>query len=370
MQAVLVADGTVSEASARGPAAAAANDPLFGEQWGLQATEAPAAWRVPAATQRVVVAVVDSGVDASQPDLQGRVQPGWNVIDGNANTSDDNGHGTAVAGIIAAITGNGIGVASYCPRCLILPVKVLNAHAYGNTSDVAKGIVWAVDHGARVINVSISTLVDAPDLRLAVSYAVAHGALVVASAGNFGGDARNFPAADPGALAVAAADENRKLFDWSASGSWVQLAAPGSNLTTGLDGYVVLVGTSAAAPVVSGIAALALSVAPRESLDDLVAALEHGAVALAGVAYGEVDAARTIAAVMPARRRAAQASFLPSCGYGSARTAHDVRPCPRRLTTSRRRNGDERVRTGLPGRDRSRGARAQQALVGRRRVGP
>ncbi len=294
-------DGTLTRAAptlheARAPIA----DPLLAQQWGLQVTRASGGWRLASHGRRVIVAVVDSGVDASHPDLAGKVLAGWNAIDGSTNTADDNGHGTAVAGIIAAVTGNGVGVASYCARCVILPVKVLDAHGAGTPLDVARGIRWAVDHGARVVNVSIGTGDDDPILRQNVAYAAAHGVLVVGSAGNLGDNEPSYPAADPGALAVAATDAHRHLFTWSTSGAWVQLAAPGSNLTTGLGGYSVLVGTSAAAPVVAGIAALALTAAPRTPLPALVAALEKSAVPVAGVAYGEVDATRTVSAVVTA----------------------------------------------------------------------
>ncbi len=275
------------------------NDPLVGQQWGLVATNASGPPLATARLRPIVVAVVDSGVDASHPDLAGRVLPGWNIVDNSPDTHDDNGHGTAVAGIIAAATGNGIGIASYCRLCSILPVKVLDAHGVGDTENVASGIRWAADHGARIINVSVGTLVDNPDLRGAVTYARSRNALVIAAAGNLGLPRLEYPAADPGALAVAGFDTTGSLFSWSANGSWVQLAAPGSNVTTALGGgYQTFVGTSSAAPVVSGIAAEALSAAPSTNADALALALEQSAHATAGVEFGRVDAGGTVAALL------------------------------------------------------------------------
>jgi subtilisin family serine protease len=226
------------------------------------------------------------------------VLSGWNVIAGNTDTADDNGHGTAVAGVIAAVTGNGTGIASYCWRCLILPVKVLDAHGVGDTGNVATGIRWAADHGARVINVSLGTLVDDSRLRDAVTYARSKGALVVAAAGNLGLPRFEFPAADPGALAVGGIDPTGALASWSANGPWVQLAAPGTNISTARGGgYAPFAGTSSAAPVVSGIAAEALSAVPRATADQLTQALEQTAHATAGVEYGRVDAGALVTAL-------------------------------------------------------------------------
>jgi len=284
-------------------AAVSVDDPLFSQQWGMTATNAPTAWRTSTGSAPVVVAVVDTGVDASHPDLAGRVLPGWNAIDGSTNTTDDNGHGTEVAGIIAAASGNGTGVASYCWRCRILPVKVLGPHGDGNTADVAKGIRWAADHGARVINVSLGTFVDDGGLEDAVAYARSRNAIVVAAAGNAPG-LRAFPAGDAGALAVAGSDADGQLYPWSNAGSWIQLAAPGSNITTSPNGgYADFVGTSAAAPVVSGIAAFLLSADPTASDDAIVSALEQTAHPTQGVSFGIVDAAAALQALLPAPNR-------------------------------------------------------------------
>ena len=283
-------------------AAAAVDDPLFSQQWGLTATNAPAAWRLTTGSAPVVVAVVDTGVDASHPDLAGRILPGWNAIDGSTNTGDDNGHGTEVAGIIAAASDNGTGVASYCWRCRILPVKVLGPHGDGSTQDVARGIRWAADHGARVINVSLGTFADDTSLQDAVAYARSRNAVVVAAAGNAPG-LHAYPAGDTGALAVAGSDANGQLYPWSNSGSWIQLAAPGSNLTTSPnDSYADFVGTSAAAPVVSGIAALLLSADPQANADAIIAALEQTAHPTQGVSFGVVDAAAALQTVLGASR--------------------------------------------------------------------
>jgi thermitase len=284
---------------AAGSALASVDDPLYGQQWGFNATDTPTAWQDGRRMSPVIVAVVDTGVDAAHPDLAGKVLPGWNMISNSPDTSDDNGHGTAVAGIIAAVTGNATGVASYCWRCQILPVKVLDSHGAGSLPMVAAGVRWAVDHGARVINLSLGAIYDDGGLRDAITYAQSRGAVVVAAAGNLGTTRPEYPAADPGVISVAGSDQNGALFTWSENGSWVQLAAPGSNLTTASSGgYNGFTGTSAATPVVSGIAAMALSAVPRATGAEVVTALQQGARPTAGVQYGVVDAAHTVDALL------------------------------------------------------------------------
>jgi subtilisin family serine protease len=274
------------------------NDELWPGEWSPRKTNAPDAWNLTTGSAAVVVAVVDSGVDASQPDLRGKVVPGYDFVNDDATPGDDNGHGTAVAGVVAAASDNGIGVAGYCWRCRLMPVKVLGADGSGFASTVAQGIVWATDHGARVINASLGGLgYDVADAA-AAQYATARGALLVAAAGNDSSAVLDYPAALPGVLSVGASDRHDRLYGFSNSGAAV--AAPGENLSTGQNGqYVKFVGTSSATPVVSGIAALALSVAPDASPADLMRGLEQSAVAIPGVAYGRVDAYRAVRALAP-----------------------------------------------------------------------
>lgn len=281
-------------------------DPLFGRQWGATLTGAPIAWAVTKGSPSTVVAVLDTGVDPSQPDLQGALLPGYDFVDDDADPSDDQGHGTAVAGVVAARAGNGLGGAGFCPGCSVLPVRVADSGGRASEADVAAGIVWAADRGARVLNLSLggsygATVADA------VAYAVRKGALVVAAAGNNGNSTPFYPAASPGALGVTATQPDDRLYSWSSYGSWVAVAAPGCALTTMRAGlYGDFCGTSAATPAVSGLAGLAISFAPSASGDAIGRAITSGARRVGGVTYGRVDFAATLATL--------GASFEPAAG--------------------------------------------------------
>jgi subtilisin family serine protease len=237
------------------------------------------------------VAVVDSGVDPSQPDLQGALVAGADFADSSGSTADQYGHGTMVAGVIAARGNNSQGVAGVCWSCLVMPIKVLDANGSGSGASVADGIRWATDHGANVINLSIVLSAPDPAVADAIAYAHDHGVLVVAAAGNAGTGDATYPSAYPGVVSVAATDDADHLYPWSSYGSWVTLAAPGCSMTTTLGGgFANFCGTSAAAPLVAGLAALGYE-AGASSEANLEAALERTAVPLPGsVGSGRVDA--------------------------------------------------------------------------------
>jgi type VII secretion-associated serine protease mycosin len=216
-----------------------------------------------------VVAVVDTGVDGTHPDLAGRVLPGTDLIRTGATGWDDGyGHGTHVAGIIAATAGNGIGIAGLAPAASILPVRVLDDDGAGWDGDVAAGLIWAADHGASVINLSLGGPDSSDAVSAAVSYAIGRGALVVVAAGNdrTSGNPVEYPAAftRPGMLAVAATTRANVSASYSSSGRYVTLAAPGDGVVSTLPGnrYGTLSGTSMAAPYVAASAALLRAVTP------------------------------------------------------------------------------------------------------------
>jgi len=255
----------------------ATSDPLQFRQWGLTEVQASAAWSVTQG-RGAVVAVIDSGVDGSHPDLAGALVRGVNTRtdrgDYSNPTTDQDGHGTHVAGIIAARTGNGKGVSGVAPKASIMPVKVLDADGGGWMGDVIEGIVWAADHGADVINMSLGGP-DADFSATAVNYAISKGVVVVAAAGNEGSSAPSYPAALPGVLSVSALARDGSVDTYSNHGPTVDLAAPGTAiLSTVPDGYAFMSGTSMAAPQVAGVAALVAAIAPQS---DVAATLKSSA---------------------------------------------------------------------------------------------
>jgi subtilisin family serine protease len=272
------------------------NDPHWSDQRGLRVTQFAEAWTRSRGSPDVVVAVLDTGVSPLHPDLAGAVLPGYDALNQDADAADDHGHGTAVAGVIAARTNNAIGIAGVCWLCHVLPVKVLGSNGFGPTSTVAAGIVWAADHGADVINLSLGSPDSTETLRIAVRYANDRGALVVAAAGNGGVNAPFYPAAEPDVLAVAATDDDDRPYHWSNHGAWVALAAPGCLTTTALDGgYASECGTSFAAPLVAGLAGLARALQPTLPASAIAAAVRGAAVPIGPVvAHGRIDALRTL----------------------------------------------------------------------------
>src|SRR6478735_949633 len=266
----LSTDPTVAEVSLDyvREAAATPNDPAYGGgfQDYLKTVRMPGAWDRSKGSLGTVVAVLDSGVDGRHPDLAGRTVAGWNAITGvglpAGASSDDLNHGTMVAGIIAAATNNGQGVAGVAWNARIMPVKVLDSTGQGSDTDLIEGITWAVGHGARIINLSLAGDVDNPALHTAIRNAVAKGVVVVAAAGNTGAGAPEYPAAYPEVIAVAATDTAGAVTDFSTHGSWVDVAAPGFDIvSTGRRDaagnlYYSGDGTSFSAPIVSGVVAL------------------------------------------------------------------------------------------------------------------
>ncbi|MEI8312635.1 MAG: S8 family serine peptidase, partial [Verrucomicrobiota bacterium] len=230
------------------------NDPYYASQWHLPKVGAPAAWDVTTGKSTVAVAVVDTGVDSTHPDLMGRVLPGYDFVNADSNASDDNGHGTAVAGTAAAAGNNGVGVAGVAWAVSILPVKVMAADGTGATSTIANGINYSADRGARVINLSMGSTSSSLTLQKAVSYAYTKGAVLIAAAGNNGNSTPFYPAAYTQVVAVSALNSSDALPVWSNYGSYVDISAPGEAITTTWPGgsYMTMSGTSFSSPLVAG----------------------------------------------------------------------------------------------------------------------
>jgi subtilisin family serine protease len=274
-------------------------------QAGLRVVGFPRVWDASHGSARITVAVVDTGVDPNQPDLYGAVVAGANFVDRGAPPTDDHGHGTSVAGIIAARSNNRQGMAGICWLCSIMPVKVLDASGSGDDTQVAAGIVWAADHGAQVINLSLGAPGGTPELTAALAYAANSDVVVIGAAGNSGTTVPFYPAADGNVLSVAGTTTLDAPYPWSNFGSWVDVAAPGCNIApVPGDTYGGFCGTSSATPVVSGLAALALSAEPSASAHDVVQAIEAAAKPVPGfVRFGRVEAPQTLAALQPVSAR-------------------------------------------------------------------
>jgi hypothetical protein len=264
------------------------------------AVNLPAAWEITTGSPSVVIAIVDSGVDASQEDLAGAVLPGYDFVDRDTDPSEapGGGHGTAVAGVAAARGGNGIGGVGACFTCRVLPLRVLGRDGIAFNTNNAAAIDYAVDHGAAVVNLSLYGEHSPPVLRQAVVRARAAGVLVVAAAGNEASTTPEYPAAFPEAVSVAAATPAGELATFSSRGSWVKLAAADcAPVTVVGGGTLVGCGTSVSTPLVAGIVALLRTYAPFATADELERALTQTARPVAETQFGLVDAAAALRAI-------------------------------------------------------------------------
>jgi subtilisin family serine protease len=225
--------------------------------WNIDQVDAEISWGI-STGDPVKVGVIDTGIDLKHPDLQANIKGGYNAINLWKSPNDDNGHGTHVAGIIAALN-NSIGVIGVGPNIDLYAIKVLNAAGSGYLSDVIEGLEWAVANGMQVVNMSLGTSQDVQSFHDAISKTYGAGVTIVAAAGNSGG-AVSYPAAYPEVIAVSATDENNQIASWSSRGPEVDLAAPGVNIYSTYKGstYKTLNGTSMAAPHVTGAAALVI----------------------------------------------------------------------------------------------------------------
>ncbi|HUI80200.1 MAG TPA: malectin domain-containing carbohydrate-binding protein [Bryobacteraceae bacterium] len=280
------------------------SDPDYSSQWYLPQILAPAAWGVTTGSASVVVAVIDSGVDGTHPDLSSKLVAGWNFVGNNSNTSDVLGHGTAVAGTLAAASNNGIGVAGVSWKTMMMPLVVVDASDYASYSNMAAAIQYAADHGAQVINLSLGGSTASAALQSAVNYAWGKGVTLFAAAMNNSSSTPQYPAACTNVVAVSATDVGDVLASFSDYGSWITLSAPGNNILTTVSGggYGYWYGTSFASPIAAGVAALALAVDPALGNAALVNLLEQNSDQVGGAGFstsfgwGRVNAYRAVTA--------------------------------------------------------------------------
>jgi thermitase len=286
------------------------NDSYVANEWHLSKIQAFQAWDGTIGNGNVIVAVLDSGVNLSQPDLVGRILPGYDFVNTNQNIADDFGHGTAVTGVIAANGNNGQGVAGVAYDCSVLPVKVMDNNGFAPYSTIAAGIKYAVDNGARVINLSIAGSSPSATLQDAIDYAWSNNVVVVAAAGNNADSTPQYPAACNHVLGVSSTAPDDSLSYFSSFGSDIKISAPGETIwTTQSDlnnPYGPWRGTSFASPVVAAVAALVISANPTLSNDQIVSLLEQSADDIGApgydtsFGYGRVNALRAVSAACAA----------------------------------------------------------------------
>jgi serine protease len=236
-------------------------DSLRTNQWALDRLGAEKVWSDYSSGAGSVVAVIDTGVDGGHPDLTGQLTTaGIDYVTGSGDGRvDPHGHGSHVAGVVAAVRGNAIGIAGLAPLARVMPIRVLDSTGAGWSSNIAKGIIYATDNGADVINLSLGGPSEDSATKVAVNYAMSKGVIVVAAAGNSRAtdNATNYPAAYPGVLAVASTELGDTSSTFSNTGTYVDVAAPGGRiLSTVPGGYAYMSGTSMATPYVAATAAL------------------------------------------------------------------------------------------------------------------
>lgn len=298
------------------------NDPRYPNQWSLARMNLPTAWDITQGDPNIKVAILDTGVDYHHPDLASNIwtNPGEipnNGIDDDGNgyiddywgwdfayvdndPMDDHGHGTACAGIVAAATNNGIGMAGIAFRCKLMCVKIGLSDGYSYDSMFAPAVIYAADMGAKVQSISYFSDDLTPALRAATDYAWKRGSLLIVAAGNYNEPWPVYPAGYDNAVGVAATTQNDQKASFSNVGSWVDVGAPGVSIvaTSVGGGYTNgFSGTSAAAPNAAGVVALLWSLAPNAKIETIREALEYSSETLndpvsgSFMNYGRVNAA-------------------------------------------------------------------------------
>jgi thermitase len=252
--------------------------------------------------KKVLVAVLDTGIDRNHKDLTGKVEIDVNYSD-SPTSNDLHGHGTSIAGIIAAQSYNEVDVAVIAPQTVFMNIKVADDYGVCHASDIAQGIRWAVDNGASVLNISLELRDFSKELEEAVDYAWSRGSIIVAAAGNDAGNTPAYPAFYRNCIAVSAIGQDDELAPLSNYGDWVDVAAPGYDINPSApcNAYRYETGTSYAAAHVSGLAAILYTVAVDSNgngrtNDEVRNAIENGCrkIKAEGTGYGAIDAFRSL----------------------------------------------------------------------------
>ncbi len=281
-------------------------------QWAWAKVQAYQAWDVTTGSGGVRIAVVDTGIDNSHPDLPPIVAE-RDLVNNDGSAEDDNGHGTHVAGTIGALTNNGAGVAGMNWNVGLIAVKALDANGSGSYAGVADAIKWAADNGAKVINLSLGGSLSSRTLKRAVDYAWNKGAVLACAAGNFGSGSKSYPAGYDNCIAVAATDANDAKASFSNFGKWVDVAAPGVAILSTMpnnavslnqSGYSMnydsLSGTSMATPHVAGLAGLVWATGNCGSPSCVRSQIENNADRIAGTGQywskGRINAFKAVSA--------------------------------------------------------------------------
>jgi len=283
---------------------ATANDPYLGSEWHIAKIGADTAWDSTTGSG-VVIAILDSGVDATHPDLAPNLVAGYNVADNNTNTSDLCGHGTEVAGSAGAVLNNSVGVSGIAGGAKIMPVRIatlVNGACYGYYSTIASGVTYAADHGARIANISYAGVPTSSAVISAANYMKSKGGLVFVAAGNFNRDEGYTPT--DSMIAVSGTDNNDNRASWSSYGAFVSLSAPGTGIysTIAGGGYGGVSGTSISSPVAAAVGALVMAANPTLTSAQVQNILFTTATDLGAAGrdpyfgYGRVNAAAAVAA--------------------------------------------------------------------------
>jgi thermitase len=286
------------------------NDPYLNNEWGLSKVKATQAWDLAKGLDSIKIAILDTGIDKDHEDLSSKVDQ-WVNFSSSRSDDDLNGHGSIVAGVAAAATNNGLGIAGLGFNTKLLSVKVLGDNGSGYYSSIVNGIKWAADNGAKVINLSLGGPSQSSALAEAINYAWQKGVVLTCAVGNAGNTSKTYPAYYTNCLAVAASDENDQRASFSSYGTWVDVVAPGNNIFSTFTNhqnkisknksYGYASGTSFSTPFVSGLAALIFGADPTLGANQVRSLIEDNADKITGTgtywAKGRINAYQSISSV-------------------------------------------------------------------------